>query len=697
MPETSAFEICQSGLVASVMQELSNFINALSRPVAVADLTGRILFHNPSFAAHCAQADRSLIDTSLLSLWEPSEISEFESFLESLKDSACRLPNPIVATRSLTAKLVSFDTGDHILCEARDPVSIATKPSEPPQNDDKLMQLNSKIKLAVDVAGIGTWEFDPKTSRVFWDDRMLAIYGLPAGENERCRTSWEQFIHPDDRKESVSYIQQCTAEKSDIKHDFRIIRPDGEVRHLRTLARFQRLSSSESRMIGVNIDVTEDVQRTQELERTRKTLEYDSKHDALTGLANRRLLDETFASVLPEGGSREICALHMDLDHFKEINDRVGHSAGDAVLVHVAHTLRHILNNARVICRLGGDEFFALFAPAPPPEKIRAMAEQVISAFKAPYLYKGRACAFGISIGSATGRDPKVILTRSDIALYNAKNAGRACYHAFAERASADDGRYKRRQDLVDALSENRIECWYQPQFDAQTYQLAGAEALARLRTETGVFAPEDFLPLAEETGLLASIEEFIFQRALEDQNQWAKAGLGYPTVSVNLSKHQLSDASLVARITEHIRPHHTLSLELLETAFLDDPDTLEHETIDKLRRLGISVELDDFGSGHASLVAMMSVAPDRIKIDQRLTRNIATHPKELEMLKALVAIARMQDIGVVLEGIESPEQLEATRDIKCDKLQGYALSPPISAEDFSNMLEDNRKLAGKA
>ena len=485
-----------------------------------------------------------------------------------------------------------------------------------------------------------------------------------------------------------------------MKHDFRIVRPDGGVRHIRTMARYEGLSEGHTKLIGVNIDVTEDVQRARDLESIRKQLEYDSRHDTLTGLANRRLLDETFAALGQGHNAPEVCVMHLDLDYFKDINDSLGHAAGDAVLVHVARTLTKILGDTGVICRIGGDEFAVLFDHAPPKKTLKDIADRILDAFKAPLIYEGHACKFGVSIGSAIARDKETIFAHADIALYAAKNAGRSCYRSFKVRANASaDGSLRRRQDLLDALANNKIECWYQPQFDAKTHRIVGAEALARLRqSDTSVLAPDEFLPFAQLTGLLGDIEELVLSRVLSDQDGWADAGLQYPTVSVNLSEHRLADATLADQISKQLKPHHSIALELLETAFLDDPNVPAHTTLAALRALGLSLELDDFGSGHASIVAMTVVKPERIKIDQRLTRNIATCEQDVVTLKALVSIARAHKIGVVLEGIESREHLMAVRDVDCDVLQGYALSAPKQVDDFAAMMNAAaRKVVGNS
>ena len=190
----------------------------------------------------------------------------------------------------------------------------------------------------------------------------------------------------------------------------------------------------------------------------------------------------------------------------------------------------------------------------------------------------------------------------------------------------------------------------------------------------------------------MPEIEEYMFIRVLADQSKWAKDGLYYPRISVNNSKIRLSEKSQGERITKQVEPHHLLSLEILETAFLDSPDVPMQQRLQELRTLGFGIELDDFGTGHASVVSMLSLNPDKIKIDKQLTKDIATSQKALAILKALVAIVRAQDVGSVLEGIETNEQLLACGDIDCDVLQGFALSAPIEASEFALLLEERSR-----
>lgn len=562
------------------------------------------------------------------------------------------------------------------------------------QGEADLARLNEKIELAIEASGIGIWEFDSTKSQAHWDDRLLAIYGLEAGHNFQSGDFWAQCIHPDDKDTTVTIAEECARTKSDLFCDFRILRPNGDVRHIRTMARYLDPAATHTKLFGVNIDVTADVVHAQELELARQQLEFDSRHDALTGLGNRRLLDElqnTLSDCIAD--DQEICIMHLDLDHFKDINDTLGHAAGDAVLVHVARTLTQLIGDQGTLFRMGGDEFVVVFEQGRAQKAITKAAEQIIETLKIPFEYKGHACIFSVSIGAATGRGREAleqnIFGKADIALYAAKRAGRSCFRMYSPQGHASTRTtLKRRQNLLDAMFEDRVTMQYQAQYDPVTGQIVGAEALARVEhPDLGVVSPKDFLPLATETGLLAKLEAAILRHVLKDQTQWAAKGLKYPRVAINLSAQRLANPSLIAQITSEMEEHHAISFELLETAFLDDPDDAVLFNLERLRAIGIPIELDDFGSGHASILALKAVRPDTIKIDRDIVKDIPFCDDALAILRSVISIARVSNARIILEGIERKEHLDSAASLDCDALQGYFLCKPLSGDDFAAML----------
>ena len=300
----------------------------------------------------------------------------------------------------------------------------------------RLQHLQRKLQLALDASGIGVWEYDPVQNRVHWDDRMLEIYGLTDGQNERAGSSWEHQLHPDDYQETLAYSEKCKQGGTPFRRDYRIVRPDGTVRHVRSLASQDIVEGEPARLIGVNIDVTDHYDHARELEIARAQLEYDSKHDALTGLANRRLLDQVAAELCASlEDAHTYAVLHLDLDHFKKVNDTYGHAAGDAVLVSVAESLRGIVGTDGLVCRTGGDEFAILFQIAPEDSELTAICHNIISALGRPIPFENHSCKIGVSIGGALGRGPTPNISRifinADAALYAAKEAGRNCFRLY--------------------------------------------------------------------------------------------------------------------------------------------------------------------------------------------------------------------------------------------------------------------------
>ncbi len=562
------------------------------------------------------------------------------------------------------------------------------------RRDSDVLQLTNTLKLAIDASGIGIWEFDRATNEVHWDDRMLEIYGITDGQNIRHGDLWKTYLHPDDLESTQAYSDHCQQHGLDFRRDYRIVRPDGGIRYIRSLAGYVAPSSQQAKLVGVNIDVTEDYERSAQLEAARAQLEHDSRHDALTGLANRRLLDERVEALCTTATPDcKYVVMHLDLDYFKQINDTLGHLAGDAVLVHVAKTLRDLIGDRGLVCRSGGDEFVVLFETAPDADALKNLCKTIVTAFETPFHYAGQHCAFGVSIGCAFGQGPPLqhseIFIRADSALYAAKQAGRGCYRIYSDE-TVTSGRAKAhvRQLLLDALTKGEITCYYQPQFDAHTQQISGAEALVRWHCpDRGVLKPDAFMPTATELGLADRIDAYVFEQVIAQQSRWFAAGLSYPVIAMNVSMDRFRNGQLIDHVRNLIAPHHAIAFELLETAFLDDLSPDQAARLTELRALGIGIDLDDFGSGHSSVAAMQAIQPDRIKVDQSLVAPITARPEQLKTLQLLSQLARLEGLQIVMEGLDTQGHLDAIAQVDCDLLQGFALGKPMPADAFSQLL----------
>ncbi|MEY1554987.1 EAL domain-containing protein [Yoonia sp. R2331] len=554
-------------------------------------------------------------------------------------------------------------------------------------------QMSDRLRVAMRAAEMGRWEFNVRDSVAYWDDRLLEMFGVPELDNFQPADFWSTLIHPDDLERATAISEDSVKRGIDLALDYRILRPDGSIVHVRSRAIFVADAKRGDRFVGVNIDITNDILRQEELEAARALLEHESRHDAMTGLTNRRGLDELQGGFLRDFPDQRQAVLHLDLDNFKQINDTLGHGAGDAVLIHAADILRQSARDDWVAARVGGDEFVMLMADAPSDAELAEVAGQIISKMNAPFAFKGQPCNFGVSIGIAVSDRQQApdasLFVSADLALYAAKADGRGRFRFFDEamRKTAAD-----RKDAFDALrsgfNQGEIICHYQPQFDAHTLQLTGLEALVRWQSPTrGLIMPDAFLGTAEEMGMIAQFDALVLQRAQHDLQQWQEAGHDVPRVSVNVSAMRLSDPDLIRTLEGMNLAPGKFAFELLESAFLDSYGDELADNLSALRTMGIDVEIDDFGTGHASIVSLLQVSPDRLKIDRQLISPITHSKRQRNLIATIINIGRMQGVAVVAEGVETAEHARILRDLGCDYLQGYALGRPLPFDQVMALL----------
>jgi diguanylate cyclase (GGDEF)-like protein/PAS domain S-box-containing protein len=565
-------------------------------------------------------------------------------------------------------------------------------------NDKDLHEVVSKLQLAVAASRMGVWEFDEAKNSVHWDDRMLEIYGITDGRNDRSGQSWERYIHPDDVDDMIAYADKCRRESRDFRNDYRIVREDGAIRHIRSMARVVSAPGTKNRLVGVNIDITEDYLQAEELRKAQAQLKHDARHDALTQLGNRRALDEAMIDAFDVMKPADrFCLVLTDLDHFKEVNDSLGHLAGDAILIAVADILRSTLEHMDApkgtAFRIGGDEFAIFFPAAPKDIDLHALCEALVFRIGSPIAYEGVECFVGASIGYAIGTGPpdntSQVFSEADTALYEVKRNGRSGYRAYSEDLSARPATATNaRRDLLNALNNDEFTCFYQPQFDAETLGIVGAEALVRWNCpQRGLLSPAAFLAEASDLKLLDEIDNRVLHMVAKQQDLWLADALAFPTIAVNTSAERLGRPEFVTTLKRTLRPGTKIAVELLETSFFDRIDDTTRANLVALRALGVRIDLDDFGSGHSSVSALQTVKPHVAKIDRSLVLPLEGNPRQIMTLRALCRIARLEGALTVIEGLENGMLLAATRYLECDILQGYALQRPMAAPDFAALL----------
>ncbi len=587
-------------------------------------------------------------------------------------------------------------------------IGTDTEITESKLAEEETARLSQRLELALDVSRIGVFEANLNTGELYWDARVRHMYGR-TGDSPIGASEWEDALHPEDAETAVANVWTAVQRQSSYDSQFRIIRPDGEVRTIRTKGTFRRDLDGTPKVLGANWDVTEEVLAKQELERAKELaearncaleeiksqIEHNALHDTLTSLPNRRYLDtwliEAEARCHKTGSS--VALLHIDLDRFKQINDTLGHMAGDAMLIHAAKLLRANLTADDFVARVGGDEFVLVCVVKPSDTRLETLARRIVEQMRQPVPYEGHFCRFGASIGIAiqagAAVDRKRLLIDADIALYRAKRRGRNGYEYFSEALQAETVNTKRvADDILRGIEQDEFLPYYQPLFDARTLELVGVEALARWNHPNGVLAPASFLKIAEDLNVVTSIDRLILEGALADFNRWNDTGLVVPSISVNVSFRRLLDETLIESLRGlPIRPG-TLSFELLESIFLDEPDDMLKWNLEQIRALGIDLSIDDFGTGHASILSVVKLRPGRFKIDRQFIADIERSESERRIVRSLVDIGRSLSIKVVAEGVETMEQAYILRDLGCDVLQGYALGRPMPAAHFEEMAQ---------
>lgn len=576
------------------------------------------------------------------------------------------------------------------------------------EREEQLRAVSHRLGLALETSSIGIWELDLASGDIQWDDRMFQLYGLDRNVRT-CYDVWKSCVHPDDLVHADTSLAEAIKQGTNYETQFRIFREGGEIRHIRAVGTAFRNPQGAISVLGVNWDVSADVilqeelreaqrqteQQNAALDTARRRMEYNSLHDALTGLPNRRFLDQTLATFPKDGTERQhLTVLHLDLDRFKEINDTLGHGAGDAILRHVADELKQCVEPQDFVARIGGDEFVVVCARHLRSDESSALGERIVAAINQPIVYNGHECRVGASIGIATQPEaaipPEQLLVNADIALYEAKRRGRNRVEHFNDSLRARTINVKQTADaILRSLGEEDFVAWYQPQFDATTLEINGAEALARWNhPKKGILTPDKFLDIAESLNVVAQIDAAILEQALTQLSRWKALGLGIGHVSVNISAQRLFEDKLIDRLeTLSLQPG-SLSFELLESISFDDKADAVAESLERIRAHGIAIEIDDFGTGYASILSLIKLSPSRLKIDRQLVAPIVTNATQRRLISSIVDIGRSFGIGIVAEGVETMEHAAILRDLGCHTLQGYALARPMSADAFAEFAQ---------
>ena len=425
-------------------------------------------------------------------------------------------------------------------------------------------------------------------------------------------------------------------------------------------------------------------------------------HDDLTSLPNRLMLTQQLDHALSRHrrASMRLAILYMNLDRFKVINDSLGHEAGDVLLRQVADRLRARLREGDTVARVGGDEFVVLMENCGTAVDISACAQRLVGQLGAPYLLDQKDChvtlSVGISIFPADGSDSQSLLKAADVAMYRAKETGRNNYQYYVPSMNIHTlERLELESDLRRALERGEFFLHYQPKVEIASGLIIGVEALLRWKHPLrGLVPPLDFIPLAEETGLIVPIGEWVLATACARANHWQDRGLPKLSVAVNLSARQFADSMLLAKLTRIIHASGLdptqLELEITESVVMANGECAV-AVLDKLKSIGVQVAIDDFGTGYSSLAYLKRFPIDTLKVDRSFIRDIPANSGDMKITRAIIAMAHSLRLNVVAEGVETIEQLQFLRSLSCDAVQGYFLYRPLKEDEVADALRLNR------
>ncbi|HJV86330.1 MAG TPA: EAL domain-containing protein [Noviherbaspirillum sp.] len=555
-----------------------------------------------------------------------------------------------------------------------------------------------RFQLALEAAGDGVWDWDIATDRFSLSGRGRAMLGYAEEDVGQHLRDWLAITHPDDQNRVVAETMSCVQGRVPfLACEYRVRCKDGRWKWI--LARGAVVSRNDEgwalRMVGTTVDVSS------EQETLRR-----ANFDALTGLPNRSLFrDRLDYEVVNSRRSGKLLALmFIDLDRFKEVNDLLGHDAGDALLRESAARIRACVRSADTVARLGGDEFTVILTDLDDRAHVESIAEKILAALARPFLLSQEVIhvsgSIGITLHPGDATEPARLLRNADQAMYVAKNAGRNQFSFFTR--SMQERAWKRLRligELRNALKERQLVLYFQPIIDLKHGHIVKGEALLRWQhPKHGLVCPGEFIGVAEETGLINDIGNWVFMQATDWCKRWSELR-GTPfQVSVNKSPVQFAPNDKTIDWCEHVRriglARNSIAVEITESLLLNASSSTADKLLN-LRDAGVEVAIDDFGTGYSSMAYLKKFDVDYLKVDQSFVRDMERNATSRTIAETIIVMAHKLDLQVIAEGVETPAQRDWLRDAECDYAQGFLFSGPLPPEQFEQLLHGQVAMAG--
>jgi diguanylate cyclase (GGDEF)-like protein/PAS domain S-box-containing protein len=561
--------------------------------------------------------------------------------------------------------------------------------------ENSLLASEERWKFALEGADEGVWDWNLETDEVFRSGQWHVIYGYAENEIGRTATDGRKLMHPEDLPRAVEDTRAYLEGKTSIyTSEYRLLCKDGSWKW--TLSRGMVVSYSAEgkplRMIGTHTDITE-------RKRSEAQIFHLAHYDTITALPNRLLFMDRFEQEIKKArrSAHSIALMFLDLDRFKEINDTLGHDMGDLLLKETAQRLLHCIRATDTAARLGGDEFTIILNELHDPSSVEAVAQKILDQLAEPFQLGSEivyiSASIGITIFPGDATNAEVLLKNADQAMYAAKDHGRNCYYYFTpSMQQAAAGRMRIANDLRLALAAGQLLVHYQPIIELATGQVHKAEALVRWQHPVhGWISPTEFIPVAEDTGLIVEVGNFVFKQAINQAALW-RANRPNFQISVNKSPVQFRNGKDAhGDWMDYIRARglsaDSIAIEITEGLLLDAQGNVVSQLHD-LRTAGIQIAIDDFGTGYSSLAYIKKFEIDYVKIDQSFTRNLAEGSDDLALCEAIIVMSHKLGIKVIAEGVETSRQHELLAAAGCDYAQGYLFSRPVPADEFEKLLQ---------
>lgn len=563
---------------------------------------------------------------------------------------------------------------------------------------NELVVSNQRYELVVEGSNDGIWDWDLQTGAYFFSIKWKKNLGYHKGELEDTLEAWKSLFHPEDLQRSLDKIEAYLNSKEDVyENTYRIRCKDGEYRWI--LSRGKGIGDSDGnpiRLAGSHTDITEQVNLQNKLQ----SLAY---HDSLTQLPNRIMLEEVVNKQIQklQKTKQKLAFIYLDIDNFKHINDTMGHSVGDKLIIYIANMLSHKISSPNLVARLSGDEFGIVLMNIENVNDTILEINRIFKYLRRPWILEKQefyiSASMGVAVYPEHGTDLATLMQNADTAMFHIKESGKDGFGIFTSDMREKTWKYiQMSNQLRTAIQNEEFLLYYQPQIDLNTSKTIGVEALIRwIHPEKGFISPMEFIPFAEESGYIAEIGAWVLKTACKRKRKWEEEGYSHIKMSVNLSSKRLTQGGLVENI-QHILEKYQINccdieLEITETAVMDDLEKAI-EVLKQLKQLGITIALDDFGTGYSSLTYLQKLPIDILKVDREFIKNIVNEDEEAYIFKTIIELAHNLDLKVIAEGVETKEQLAFLTKNGCDIGQGYYFSKPMPASEIKMILENEKK-----